>query len=413
MSKVKKAKALDVEEKSIDEKEEVVKTNAGFDKDSGMYKVDLTKPPVDQEEKQEEVVAEEVVTEEPKTEENAVQEQKQLQGEEKITEESGETEESPILEEIVGEEDTVDDTGVDGSVEATDPTPEQKEVLQEAETQEQVDYPENIQELVKFMNETGGSLEDYVTLNKDYESYEDLTLLREYYQQAKPHLSPDEVNFLLDDKYSWDDETDDPTDIKRKKLAFKEEVAGAKNHLEKQKNNYYKEIKAGSKLTNDQQKAMDFFNRYNEETQEAEKITQSQRSVFNNKTNTVFNDKFKGFEYKVGDKKYRFNVKNVNEVKETQSDINNFAKKFLNKNNEMDDAQGYHKSLFTAMNADAVANHFYEQGKSDAIKESVKTSKNINMGPRTGHQTVEVGGMKAKVISGQDLSGLKLKLKNY
>jgi len=412
MSKVTKAKALDKEELSIAEKEEVVQTNAGFDKDSGMYKVDLTKPPVDQDEKQEEVVAEEAVTEEPKTEENVVQEQKQLQSE-KETEDDEEGKEPAVLEEITDEEGTTDDTGVDGSAEATDPTPEQEEILQEAETQEQVDYPENIQELVKFMNETGGSLEDYVALNKDYESYEDLTLLREYYQQAKPHLSPDEVNFLLEDKYSWDDETDDPTDIKRKKLAFKEEVAGAKNHLEKQKNNYYKEIKAGSKLTNDQQKAMDFFNRYNEETQEAQKITQSQRSVFNKKTNTVFNDKFKGFEYKVGDKKYRFNVKNVNEVKETQSDINNFAKKFLNKNNEMEDAQGYHKSLFTAMNADAVANHFYEQGKSDAIKESVKTSKNINMGPRSGHQDVEVSGMKAKVISGENLSGLKLKLKNY
>jgi hypothetical protein len=412
MSKVTKAKALDKEELSIAEKEEVVQTNAGFDKDSGMYKVDLTKPPVNQEENKEEVVTEDVVTEEPKTEENAIQEQKQLQSE-KETEEEEEGKELAVLEEITDEEDTTDDSGVEGSVEATDPTPEQEEVLQEAETQEQVEYPENIQELVKFMNETGGSLEDYVSLNKDYNSYEDLTLLREYYQQAKPHLSTDEVNFLLDDKYSWDDETDDPTDIKRKKLAFKEEVASAKNHLEKQKNNYYKEIKAGSKLTTEQQKAVDFFNRYNEESNEAQKIAQSQRSVFNKKTDTVFNDKFKGFEYNVGDKKYRFNVKNVNEVKKTQSDINNFAKKFLNKNNEMEDAKGYHKSLFTAMNADAIANHFYEQGKSDAIKESVRTSKNINMDPRAGHQEVEVSGMKAKVISGENLSGLKLKLKNY
>ena len=156
-----------------------------------------------------------------------------------------------------------------------------------------------------------------------------------------------------------------------------------------------------------------FFNRYNEESEESQKITQHQRAVFNNKTDNLFNDQFKGFEYKVGDKKYRFNVKNVNEIKKSQSDISNFTKKFLNKNNEMSDASGYHKSLFTAMNADAIANHFYEQGKTDAIKESVKSAKNINMDPRSGHKTIESGGIKAKVVGGLDSKNLKLKLKNY
>ena len=268
-------------------------------------------------------------------------------------------------------------------------------------------------DLVKFMNETGGTLEDYVALNKDYEKFEDMSLLHEYYTKSKPHLSADEINFLIEDKFSFDEEIDEPKDIKRKKLAFKEEVAKAKNHLEKQKANYYKEIKAGSRLTPEQQKAMDFFNRYNKESAEQEKITQTQRNVFDNKTKSLFNNQFKGFEYKVGDKRYRFNVKNVNEVKETQSDINNFVKRFLNEKNEMSDAAGYHKSLFTAMNADAIANHFYEQGKADAIKASVKSAKNINMDPRSSHQEIEVGGIKARVISGDDSSKLKLKLKNY
>jgi hypothetical protein len=263
------------------------------------------------------------------------------------------------------------------------------------------------------MYETGGTLEDYVKLNKDYAGYEDMSLLREYYEKAKPHLTSDEISFLIEDKFSFDEEIDEPKDIKRRKLAFKEEVAAAKNHLEGQKANYYKEIKAGSKLTQDQQKAVDFFNRYNEESEESQKITQHQRAVFNNKTDNLFNDQFKGFEYKVGDKKYRFNVKNVNEIKKSQSDISNFTKKFLNKNNEMSDASGYHKSLFTAMNADAIANHFYEQGKTDAIKESVKSAKNINMDPRSGHKTIESSGIKAKVVGGLDSKNLKLKLKNY
>jgi len=263
------------------------------------------------------------------------------------------------------------------------------------------------------MNETGGTLEDYVALNKDYEKFEQMDLLHEYYTQAKPHLSVDEIAFLIDDKFSYDEEVDEPKDIKRKKLAFKEEVATAKNHLEGQKANYYKEIKSGSRLTPEAQKAMDFFTRYNEETEANQEIAQSQRDVFNNKTNSLFNDKFKGFEYNVGEKRFRFNVKNVNNVKETQGDINNFTKKFLDKENKMADAAGYHKALFTAMNSDAIAQHFYEQGKSDAIKESVKSAKNINMDPRSAHQEVEVGGLKARVISGDDLSGIKLKLKNY
>ena len=396
-----KAKVVETEELSIQEKEEVVQKNSGFDKESGMYKVDLTQPPKQEETKEEpvqEAPTEEVVEE--------VVEEKSEEKEEEVAEES-------IIEEITNEKDTTDDPGVEGSIEATDTTPEQEEVLQKTETQEQVDYPENIQELVKFMNETGGTLEDYVTLNKDYDKFGQMDLLHEYYTQTKPHLTADEIVFLIDDKFSYDKEVDDPKDIKRKELSFKEEVAQAKNHLNQLKDSYYREIKGGSRLTPEAQKAMDFFNRYNEESEANKKTTQSQRDVFNNKTNSLFNDKFKGFEYNVGEKRFRFNVKNVNEVRENQSDINNFTKKFLDKENKMADAPGYHKALFTAMNSDAIAQHFYEQGKSDAIKESVKTAKNINMDPRSAHQEVEVGGIKARVISGDDLSGIKLKLKNY
>ena len=396
-----KAKVVETEELSIQEKEEVVQKNSGFDKESGMYKVDLTQPPKQEETKEEpvqEAPTEEVVEE--------VVEEKSEEKEEEVAEES-------IIEEITNEKDTTDDPGVEGSIEATDTTPEQEEVLQKTETQEQVDYPENIQELVKFMNETGGTLEDYVTLNKDYDKFGQMDLLHEYYTQTKPHLTADEIVFLIDDKFSYDTDVDDPKDIKRKELSFKEEVAQAKNHLNQLKDSYYREIKGGSRLTPEAQKAMDFFNRYNEESEANKKTTQSQRDVFNNKTNSLFNDKFKGFEYNVGEKRFRFNVKNVNEVRENQSDINNFTKKFLDKENKMADAPGYHKALFTAMNSDAIAQHFYEQGKSDAIKESVKTAKNINMDPRSAHQEVEVGGIKARVISGDDLSGIKLKLKNY
>ena len=407
-----KAKAVETEEKSLQEKEQEVQKNAGFDEESGMYKVDLTQPP----KQEQDAVTEQVADEVPVRDESGTSgEISEENVEEQVEESAGEKEETEevILEEITDEEDTVDDTGVEASPEIADTAPEQKEVLPETKTQESIEYPQNIQDLVKFMNETGGTLEDYVELNKDYEKFDNMELLNEYYSQTKPHLSPDEIVFLIDDKFSYDEEVDDVKTIKRKKLLFKEEVAQAKKQLQLKKDNYYKEIKAGNRLTPEAKEALDFFNRYNKESEQQEQITQIQRDAFNNKTNSLFNDKFKGFEYNVGDKRFRFNVKNVNNVRETQSDINNFTKKFLDKENKMADAAGYHKALFTAMNPDAIAQHFYEQGKADAIKESVKSAKNINMDPRSAHQEIEVGGIKAKVISGDDLSGIKLKLKNY
>jgi hypothetical protein len=274
------------------------------------------------------------------------------------------------------------------------------------------DLPENVQKLVDFMNETGGSLEDYVRLNTDYSKLDEDTLLIEYYQNTRPDLDEDEIAFLIEDKFMFDEEDDEPRDIKRKKLARKEELLKAKKHLEGLKAKYYDEIKAGSKLTSDQQKAIEFFNRYNKENEESQKVAEKQVKTFLNKTKEVFSTDFKGFEYAVGDKRYRLNVKNPDEVMGKQSDINNFVKKFLNDKNEIADAKGYHKSLFTAMNTDLVANHFYEQGKADAIKESMAKSKNIDMNPRGAHENVTASnGWTIRSVDGVDNSRLKVKFK--
>ena len=261
------------------------------------------------------------------------------------------------------------------------------------------------------MEDTGGDLSDYVKLNQDYSTLNDEALLKEYYTQTKPHLNTEEINFLMEDQFSYDEDTDDDRDIRKKKIALKEQVANAKSHLDGQKSKYYQEIKAGSKLTVEQQKAINFFDRYNKESEETQKVVKAQKSTFLNKTEQVFNDKFKGFEYNVGDKKYRFNVNNADEVKNTQSDISNFTKKFLDKKMALTDDKGYHKSLYTAMNADAVANHFYEQGKADAMKNSVAKAKNVNMNPRQSHGTIEAVGVKYKVL-GDNSSDFKFKIKN-
>ena len=309
-----------------------------------------------------------------------------------------EAQETPVLEEVTEDE-------VQEQVE------EIKEAVEEAkETGKAI--PENLQKVVDFMEETGGTLEDYVRLNQDYSSYDDMTVLREYYKQTKSHLTDDEISFLMEDSFSYDEEVDEEREIKKKKIALKEQVANAKSHLDGQKSKYYEEIKAGSKLTKEQQKAVNFFNRYNKESEETNKIAEKQTNTFKLKTKEVFNDKFKGFEYNVGDKRYRFNVKNANEVKETQGDINNFVKKFLNENNEMSDAKGYHKSLFTAMNPDAIANHFYEQGKADAMKDSVAKAKNVSMDPRQSFSNDNTSGPKVRVLNDDTSPTFKFKIKN-
>jgi hypothetical protein len=370
------------------------------DKQEDVTKVDFSKTPVVEEEKNEEVedggVDETgVVGSDEST--NAVEKQEEVQAE-------AETQEQPALEEITEEEAEEPNEVTEDLVE------EVEEAIAEAEATGKP-LPENIQKLIDFMDETGGSLEDYVDLNRDYSDLDNLTALTEYYKRTKPHLSAEEISFLIEDSFDFDEDVDDERDIKRKKLALKEQVASAKAYLDGQKSKYYDEIKAGSNLPPEAQKAMDFFNRYNEESEEANKTAEKAKSVFLNKTNKVFNDKFKGFEYSVGDKKYRFNVNNAEDVKATQSDINNFVKKFLNEDNTMSDAKGYHKSLFTAMNADAVAKHFYDQGRSDAIKDSVAKSKNVNMDPRQSHGEVQVGKTKFKVLSGDNSNSLKIKMK--
>ena len=329
-------------------------------------------------------------------------------------------EETPVVEEVKAEEvkpeEVIEDTPVLEEITNEEPIkvePTQEEVVEAiAEKQDTgVELPDNIQKVVDFMNDTGGSLEDYVKLNTDYASLNEQQLLKEFYQNTKPHLDNEEINFLMEDNFSFDEEVDEERDVKRKKLALKEQVADAKSHLDGLKSKYYEEIKAGSRLAPEQKKAVDFFNRYNEEQAESQKVSERQVNVFENKTNEVFNDQFKGFEYSVGEKKYRYNVKNADEIKTNQGNISNFVKKFLDKNSEMKDAAGYHKSLFTAMNPDAVANHFYNQGKADALKDSMSSAKNVDMTPRQSHTEIKQGGTTYKVISGEDNSRIRVKMR--
>ena len=376
----------DMKVPATETKEEKPKKESALQED-GSYKVDLKQSSTNKTEN-------DAIREEKQTDEKSNEEEKQVEKEEKV--------DSPVLEEV-----TDTDSEEPVKQEVKEPVVENTK-----EKTPEMELPENVEKLVKFMNETGGTIEDYVKLNTDYSKLEDSDLLKSYYQQTKGHLSGEEIDFLIEDRFNFDEDADDPRDIKRKKLAYKEAVAEARNALETTKNTYFEELKLGSRLTKEQQKAVDFFNRYNKEQGQANELAENQRRHFNNETDKVFNENFKGFDFQVGDKKYRYNVKDAQSVKENQMEVMNLFRPFMGENNFIKDPTGYHKSIFAASNADAIANHFYEQGKADAIKSMTSEAKNINMDRKT-----DTGSVKPKsnvrLISGDDSSKLKFKLKNY
>ena len=363
-----------------------------LNKQEDIIKVDLSKKEEKVEDAVEEQTTDEVlVRDEPKVSEEVLKENIE-ETTEKPTEQSEEKEEVVTINEITEEEEKTEQPVVEKT---TEPVVEQRQL------------PENIEKLVKFMEDTGGTVEDYVRLNADYSNVDDNTLIREYYKQTKPHLNVEEVNFLLEDSFSYDEEVDEERDIKKKKLAFKEEIAKARKFLENTKSKYYDEIKLRPGVTQEQQKAMDFFNRYNEE----QKMVKSNHDRFKLNTKNYFNQDFKGFDFSVGEKKFRYGVSNTEKVADAQSDLTNFVGKFLNEKGEVKDYANYHKAIYAAENVDTIAGHFYEQGKADAIKDMTAKSKNISNEPRTTSTgDVYINGLKVKAIDGVDSSKLKLRI---
>ena len=376
--------------------------------DDGTIKLDLRQNAV-----QEQSTDEVPVRDEPATGEEVPVENVEETNAEPAGEKASVQDEQPVADVQEVEEPVLEEVTEEQVEEAAEELQEEVEEAIAEAAESGVELPENIQKVVDFMNETGGTLEDYVRLNTDYASLNEDQLLREYYQATNPHLDKEDIDFMLEDKFSFEEDIDDEREVRRKKVERKQALANAKNHLEGLKSKYYEEIKMGSRLNPEQQKAVEFFNRYNKESAEAAKVAEQQAKRFRSESDKVFGENFQGFDYNVGDKTYRFKVKDASGVKNTQSDINNFIKKFLNEKGEMSDAKGYHKSLFTAMNSDQIAQHFYEQGKADAMKDSVARTKNVDMNPRGVHEEVTTSnGWKIRAVdSGESSSKLKIKFR--
>ena len=382
--------------------------NLGNQGKDNLIKVDLTKP-----EAQGEVIPEVTKVTIPKDalkeEDNAIQ--------------IGETETVDVGEQT-GDSAKVDEQVPESSEAIEEITPIQeiteeqvKEITQEvkeAKRDEKVlgkPLPENIDKLVSFMEETGGTVQDYVALNKDYSDYSPKDVLREYYTKAKPHLDQEEISFLMEDNFEFDEDVDEPRDIRKKKLAFKEEVANAKQFLESSKSKYYDEIKLRPGVTQEQQEAISFYDQYKQQQETATRL----HGDFRDRTKKLFSNEFKGFDFNVGDKKFRYGIKDPSKVGETQVDVQNFVSKYTNEEGSLTDPAGYHKAMYAAMNADKIAHHFYEQGKADGVKDIIQTSKNPSQdGPRqVADGNVFINGLKVKAISGLDSTKLKIKRKKF
>jgi hypothetical protein len=377
------------------------KTPKKLSKSNEVTKVDLTKP-----EAQGEVIPDVIKVEIPK--EDAVQTQETDDSNVIVEEPKDSGDSKEVVEEIRTTEETVE-----SPIEIIEEVGEVEKELKEAIRDEKVlgkQLPENIEKLVSFMEETGGSVEDYVRLNADYSSVDDTTLLKEYYKKEKPYLDSSDIDLLLED-FQYDEDLDEDRDIRKKKLAFKEEVAKAKNFLESTKEKYYADIKLKSNVNPEAQKAMDFFNRYNKQQEQAEQ----NRKVFQENTKNLFTNDFEGFDISVGEKKYRYKIQNADGIADKQSDINNLIGKFLDKNGSVSDYKGYHKAMYAAENVDRIAAHFYEQGKADAVKGVIDNSKNLSdkAARPSSNGDVFLNGFKVKAISGADSTKLKVKTKKF
>ena len=377
-----------IEEGSVDE-------SYGLQED-GVYKVNLDKPPTNKEDAIQEQETESVSVGDGAEDSPKVDEQVREQDTEKQTEEKEEAVIELVEEEEVSEPEKVIEK---------QPAPQVSEKVIE---EPKLELPENVEKLVKFMEETGGSVEDYVSLNRDVSTMDNTTLLREYYKKTKPHLDADDVDFLFNKNFAYDEEADEPSDVKAKQLAFKEELYNAQNYFNGAKDKYYADLKLRKQtsVAPEYAEAMEYYNNSKQQSEEYNNL----QKEFIEKTNKVFNDNFKGFDFKVGENKYRFKVDNTEKVKQYQSDISNFINEFIGDDGAVADASGYHKALFAAKNADRIANHFYEQGRADAVKEAAKRANNINMDPRTDNSTIKTDqGDKIRVVSGNSSDKLRIK----
>jgi len=285
------------------------------------------------------------------------------------------------------------------------------ELFSEKELNEEL--PEDVSKYLKYKQETGRGIDDFYKLQKDIDSMEDDTILANYYESTEDGLDSEDIQDIIADKFSYDEDLDDEKDIRKIKLAKKRELSKAKKFLNEQKDKYKVPLESsGGGLSEDQQDDLDAYKKYIEESKSIEEVNRKRYNYFLDKTESVFNNEFKGFEFSVGDKNISFKPGDAQELKNVQSDVNNFVNKFMDKDGLINDPVGYHKAFSVAMNPDKFAKHFYDQGVAAAVDNVSRKSKNINMDVRQQSQSVSKNGIKIRPMNVSNDSGRGLKIKS-
>tara|TARA_R110000803_G_scaffold101532_4_gene169450 strand:- start:40 stop:1131 length:1092 start_codon:yes stop_codon:yes gene_type:complete len=274
------------------------------------------------------------------------------------------------------------------------------------------DLPEEVSKYLDYKKNTGRGFEDFVKVNKQYDDLDDDQVLAEYYSLTESDLDKEDIYYLMDEKFSYDEDLDDEKDVKKKNIAKKRELSKAKKYLNEFKEKYRTPLESsGNSISEEQTKEIEAYRSYIENSKSSAEINQKKNDFFVKKTDEVFNPEFKGFEFEVGDKKVKYSYGDVNEMKSKQSDLNNLVSKYVGEDGLINDANGWHKALSAAMNPQRFASYFYEQGKADAIGDVTKKSKNVNMSIRQTPQSIGDTGFKARQVSETGGRGLKIRSK--
>ena len=283
-----------------------------------------------------------------------------------------------------------------------------------AEKEANVDLPEDVSAYFKYKQETGRGIEDFYNLQKNFEEMEDDVVLANYYSSTEEGLDEIDIQDIIEDKFSFDEDLDEPREIKKVKLAKKRELAKAKRFLNEQKDKYNIPLESsGGGLSEEQEKNLNAYRSSLEESKSLEEVNRKKADFFIDKTNDVFNNNFKGFDFNVSDNNLTYKPGTAEELKNVQSNVGNFIGKYLDESGLIKDAVGYHKALSVAMNPDKFAQYFYDQGVANAVDNVSRKSKNINMDMRQQSQTVSKDGMKIRPVSSDSRNehgrGLKIR----
>ena len=275
------------------------------------------------------------------------------------------------------------------------------------------ELPEDVAAYFKYKKETGRGIKDFVELQKNFDEMDGDQVLKAYYSKTEEGLDIEDIEDIMEDKFSFDEELDDPKDIKKKQLAKKRELVKAKKFFNEQKDKYNTPLESsGSGLSNEDKEKFESYKSYIEESTSAQEAQKRRYDYFLSKTDEVFNDEFKGFEFNIGEKNFTFQPGDGKELKSKQSDVNNFVGKYMDEETGMmKDAQGYHRAMAVAMNVDKFAEFFYNQGVTAAVDNVSKKSKNINMDMRKAPGSPRKDGLQIKAV-GDTSSGRGLKIRS-